>query len=199
MLPEGFAMKELERKIKETMPLEDLPGYLRHLADALERKNEMLPGALSELPIPLKKLVMEGKAKDGDWKLKIKLKGEPPPAPQAEAVADKQPAEAGEPSADPPDIKYKTLKKRMKTSFKSIGEAIADRRFPEPATLDTFLSDSELMVGFAGARYGDVHYPEYREACRRLAEAFASKNWDAFQAGYTHLDRLKKDCHKAFK
>ena len=192
-------MKDSERKIKETMPLEALPEYLRHLADALEMKKDHLPKALSELPMPLSKMVMEGKVTDGAWKLKLKIKGAPAPAPQDDAMTEFEPTKARETASGQPEVKYKTLKKKMKASFKAIGEAIDDRRFPDTDSINSFLADSELMVGFAGAKYGDVCYPDYSEACYRLAEAFAAKNWEAFKAGYMHLDQLKQDCHNAYK
>ncbi len=54
-------------------------------------------------------------------------------------------------------------------------------------------------MALRGARYGEAHYPVFREACRRLAETYESKNRDAFSAGYTVLVQLRKDCHKACK
>ena len=98
-----------------------------------------------------------------------------------------------------PTSKYKPLKKRMKSSFKEIGESLAAQKLPEPDILDGFLADSERMMAFAGKKYGEADYPAYRQACRQFAEAYEARDWAAFKDGYTRLEQLKKDCHKAYK
>ncbi len=190
-------MKASERKFKQDVPFEEIPACLRRLADALEKKDNNLPPELSDLPEPIGRLELKGKAAGGGWTLKIKIKADPPAEPTApEAGAD-------EPSSGPapvkPPIKYKPLKKRMKSSFKEIGEALEQQKLPEPEILNGFLSDSERMMAFAGKKYGEPDYPAYREACRQLADAYEARNWTAFKDGYARLEQLKKDCHKAYK
>ena len=192
-------MKASERKIKQKMPFEDVPAYLRRLADAVERKTENLPSELVDLPDPIAKLEIRGKSRNGTWELKIKIKAESPPALAATETSPGGVTEAAAPSVAKPDVKYKSLKKRIKTTFRKIGESIAAHKLPEPEVIHTFMADSELMTSFAGAKYGEADYPAYQEACRRLAEAYQAQKWDAFKAGYAALNQLKKDCHSAYK
>jgi XXXCH domain-containing protein len=190
-------MKPSERKIKQVLPLEALPAYLRQLADALDRRTDGLPAELQDLPDPMTKLEIKGKVRDGAWELKAKIKAEAAPAPEQAAGVVAETAEA--PAAEKPQVKYKDLKKRMKSSFKDIAASLEAQRLPEPEILEAFLADSDRMTAFAGAKYGEPYYPAYREACRRLAAAYEAKSWEAFRSAYADLDQLKKDCHKAYK
>lgn len=192
-------MKATERKIKQSVPFEALGDYLRHLADAVENKTERLPSELIDLPEPIGKMEMKGKARDGHWELKIKIKARPAADPDRPMSAGRR---ATVESAGPlryPKIDYKTLKKRMQESFKDIGKRLAAQQLPEVQVLREFLADSERMVTFSGEKYGGSYYPAYREACRRLSEAHASGNLNDFKAAYAALDQMKKDCHKAYK
>ncbi len=191
------AMKASERKIKQGMPFEDIPAYLRRLADALEKKVDNLPTELTDLPEPIGKLELKGKAREGSWDVKIKIKAEPPPelAPdENDAIATVEDATEGK-----PQIKYKSLKKRMKASFKDIGDALEAQKLPEPVVLNAFLTESDIMMAFPGKKYGAPDYPAYRDACRQLADAYEDRNYAAFKDIYARLAQMKKDCHKAYK
>lgn len=191
-------MKPSERKIKRTMTFEEVPAFLRRLADAMENKTDHLPEEWCDLPEPLAKLAVKGKPRGDGWEMKVRLKAEgPPAAPAADA-----PGTAGEQVTAPgtePGIKYKDLKKRMKSSFKAIAEAIENQRLPDADTLKTFLADSEHMTAFPGSKYGEEYYPAYREACRKLARACEARDLEAVRQGYALLDQLKKDCHRLYK
>ncbi len=190
-------MKTSERKIKQGMPFEDIPAYLRLVADALEKKGDNLPTELADLPDPIDKLELKGKAREENWELKIKFKAERPsevPQEPEDASPTTEIAASGKPR-----IKYKSNKKRMKTSFKDIGESLTAQKLPEPEVLNAFLAESDLMTAFPGEKFGEAHYPDYRQACRQLSEAYETRNWAAFKDCYERLNQLKKDCHKAYK
>jgi XXXCH domain-containing protein len=192
-------MKSLEKKIKKSVPFGQLAGYLRHLADAIENKTDQLPAELIDLPEPIDKLEIKSKSRNGRWELKIKIKAESSVElqPSNDTVDDGRQTTTA--AAAKPEAGYKKLKKRMKNSFKAIGENLAVQNFPQPEVLNGFLADSEQMMSFTGAKYGEEYYPAYRKGCRRLAEAYESKNPDAFNAAYAALDQMKKDCHKIYK
>lgn len=195
-------MKDAERKIKQGLPFAEVPVYLRKLADALELKTADLPEELTDLPAPVGKLEIKAKARENAWELKIKIKAAPDHDGEAGVPVGENlpPADAtAATAADQPPIKYKALKKRMKSTFKDIGESLEMQKLPEPGILNSFLADSDLMTAFAGEKYGERYYPEYTAACRQLAAAFEAKRWDAFKSAYAELDRMKKDCHKEFK
>ncbi len=190
-------MKGSERKFKQDMTFEEIPACLRRLADALEKKDNNLPPELADLPEPIGKLELKGKAGDSGWTLKIKIKADSLAEPPTHRAGEVEPPPGEAPVK--PTNKYKPLKKRMKSSFKEIGESLAAQKLPEPEILNGFLADSELMMAFAGKKYGEADYPAYRQACRQFAEAYEARDWAAFKDGYTRLEQLKKDCHKAYK
>ena len=190
-------MKALECKIRQAMAFEKVPGYLRRLADAIERKTNDLPSELTNLPEPINKLSIKGKARANGWELKIKIKAEPLEvlAPdEADTDATEDDAAGGQ-----QQMNYKSLKKRMKTAFKDIGDSLAEKKLPEPAILNAFLTQSDIMTAFPGQKYGEPDYPAYREACRQLADAYEAQNYAAFKDVYDRLAQMKKDCHKAYK
>ena len=192
-------VKDSERKIKQFLPPAAVAEYLRHLADALDGKTARLPSELRTLPEPIAKMEVKGKAREGRWELKIKIKAEFSAGPEKPELTEKRaPSQA---AAGPGETKndYKKLKKRMKATFKAIEESLAAQRLPEPQVLRDFLTDSDQMMRFSGEHFGEAFYPAYRAGCRRLSEAYASEILDDFKAAYAELDRLKKDCHKAFK
>lgn len=190
-------MKAPECKIKKQLPSEELPTYLRSLADALENKNDHLPEELTDLPAPVAKIEIKGKGRSDAWELKLKIKGEPLVEPEPEKPADD--AEIGDGAATAPKVKYKPLKKKMKSAFKEIGEALEANKLPEPETVNTFLADSDRMLTFRGQKYGEPHYLTYKSACRQLDDAYAAKNWEWFKSAYAALNQLMHDCHKEYK
>jgi XXXCH domain-containing protein len=191
-------MPPSERKIKQDLLFKDVPAFLRHLADAVEGKTDNLPAPLANLPMPITKLAVKGKARNNAWEIKIKVAAEPRTGP-----APKNPRTSGgaeTPStAYQPGIDYKQLKQALKASFKSIGISLASQKLPEPEVVGAFLTHSERMMTFTGRAYGEPHFPIYRKICQRLAEAYAVENLVAFQAAYVDLKQLKSDCHNAYK
>jgi XXXCH domain-containing protein len=190
-------MKPSERKIKQTVALEGLPAFLRRLADALEKKTDP-PAGWSGLAESFNKLTVKGKRRENVWEMKVKLKAGPSSATLPEDPREAQAAGAAS-AADQPAPPYTDLKKRMKSAYKTIAAAVADRRLPETDTLKAFLADAERMTAFRGSSYGEACYPAFRDACRALSRAFEHRDPQAFAAGYAAVERLKRDCHKTFK
>ena len=188
-------MKTSEHKIKHRLLFEELPAYLRQLAVALENKSDNLPEELKNLPEPMAKFEIKGRARDEAWELKIKFKAEStlePVKPAEEAAA-----EAVAPTKA--KLKYKPLKNKMKSTFKKMGESLEALKLPEPEIVKAFLADSDRMLSFTGKKYGEAHYPAYREACRQLAKAYEAKSLMGFKSAYANLDQLMEDCHKEYK
>ncbi|HHP7233736.1 MAG TPA: GAK system XXXCH domain-containing protein [Desulfobacterales bacterium] len=192
-------MKASERKIKQFMPPAAVAQYLRHLADALDGKTARLPSELRTLPEPIAKMEVKGKARKGRWELKIKIKAESSAGLEKSDLTGKRVPSQAAAGTDESKNEYKKLKKRIKSAFTAIEESLAAQQLPEPQVLREFLTDSDQMMRFSGERFGEACYPAYRAGCRRLSEAYASEILDDFKAAYAELDRLKKDCHKAFK
>ena len=192
-------MKNSERKIKKNISSGELTTQLRHLADALDGRSDELPSEWSDLPFPIAKLEVKGRAHGENWALKIKIKAEstsdPEPLPAENATAAYVTAQpAGKNNLD-----YKQLKRKMKVAFKEIEASLAANKQPAQEALEAFLSASELMMTYAGPAYGEAHYPAYRRACQALRAAYEIPDMEALKAAYATLAQLKKDCHQACK
>ena len=183
-----------EWKIKRMVPLSQVPAFLRSIADALEgRANDQWP-RLTDLPMPITKLEIKGKAGRETWKIKVRVETEarvetPPVSMTAESSSA-----AGRPASD-----YKRVKKQLKTAFDGIREAITAHHQPTPEVVMTFRTSAEKMMTFTGTAYGEPHYAVFRKACQRLVEAYEAGNWEMLRASYFALVQLKRDCHKAYK
>jgi XXXCH domain-containing protein len=192
-------MKDREIKIERVLPSESVPGYLRHLADALEKKTANLPAELANLSGTVTRLKLKGQRREGVWEFKLKVRTLTTETADPREGLRPERTENNGASNVKPDIPYTELKKGMKTAFKAIGASLGARQLPDADVLNGFLADAEMMMTYAGARYGQSHYPDFREACRRLSEAYATQDIDAVRSSYTALSRLKNACHKAFK
>jgi XXXCH domain-containing protein len=192
-------MKDFERKIKMNIPFAEVPTHLRHLADAVEGQTGGLPSEWADLPDPIAKLEVKGRARGGTWDFKIKIKAEPIASPGSQQTAMPETAHATPSLASGRNIDYTQVKKRMKAAFKSIGESLAVQKLPEKALLEAFMTASNQMMTFTGAAYGEAHYPDFRKACRALRASYETPDLEAFKTAYAALAQLKKDCHKACK
>lgn len=190
-------MKTSEHKIKHRLPFEELPAYLRQLAVALENKADNLPEELKNLPEPIAKFEIKGRAREDAWELKIKIRAETAPELESVKSADDVAAETTAPTRA--KVKYKQLKKKMKSDFKTMGESLEALKLPEPEIMRAFLAESDRMLSFTGKKYGESHYPTYREACRQLAKAYEARSVVGFNSAYDHLNQLMQDCHKEYK
>ncbi|MHC1713521.1 MAG: GAK system XXXCH domain-containing protein [Solidesulfovibrio sp.] len=98
--------------------------------------------------------------------------------------------ETMEPAGKP---RYKSLKKRMKHSFKGLVVALRAGQSPEAADLASFIADSRLMTSYPGK--GDAFYPAYDAEVDRLELAAAAGDIAAMTDSVAALDRMKKECH----
>jgi XXXCH domain-containing protein len=115
------------------------------------------------------------------------------PTPAGLDADDAVRADAAESVVPGGKIRYKSLKKRMKQSFRALVAALRDRQAPDPAVLAAFVADSRLMVTYSGK--GDAFYPAYDAEVDRLEAAAAAADLDAMTASVAALDRMKKECH----
>lgn len=174
------------RKTSFSITRQELPAVLRRIADALERDgaadapvggetggetDPLLAAGLGEF----RKFKLNAKHAFGHMEVVLKVKTPDAPAFAAAAAgaaatvagtgdarAPRHPHLAGRPS-------YKSLKKRMRSSFKALRQAVQAGTMPHPEAAASFLADSLLMVEYPG--YGDEHYDAYRTATEALRAA----------------------------
>lgn len=183
-------MKGSEQKVKRQLETTQAAAVFRTIADVLEGNASPNPDDIAGLFEDFNKASLKLKRKGANITFKIKVESALAISPQA---ADGLASETESPGKS----KYKSLKKRMKSTFGSIRDSIREDRMPDPGVVKSFLEDSELMVGFPG--YGDEYYGEYTKACRQFSEAYNGKNRTGLKTAYETLRQMKSDCHDRYK
>lgn len=171
-----------------------LAEFFRALADRLSAADAEAAVAAAETPSApdpgdFKKLEISVRQKFDGFSLKWKSKEGEGRAPGRKA-GDDTPEEEGE-------VRYKSLKKRMKGDFKAITESLAADLLPDEKAVAAFLEDSRLMTTFPDK--GAECYGEYEQACLEFSRAFGAGDLPACKAAGAVLARLKKDCHGRHK
>lgn len=109
------------------------------------------------------------------------------------AVASPEGGEADNAAAGTSLPKYKSLKKHMKQTFKSIGQALSAGQLPPVLEARSFIADSRLMVEYQGK--GDGFYDAYRDGSLAFEAALAAEDLDGLRAAYDALAQIKRECH----
>jgi len=178
------------RKIELNMDRAGLSGWLMDLATGFD-KGEFL---LEEAPIALerfKSLKLSFK-QNADGTLGVKLSVKYPKSTCADGTTPNDVEEQDDASGMSLP-KYKSLKKHMKQTFKSIGLALSAGQLPPDLEARSFVADSRLMLEYQGK--GDEFYDAYREGTLGFEAALAAADLDALRAAYQSLAQIKRDCH----
>lgn len=171
-------------KIDRFLKKEEVPDFLRELAEAMENGEGDL-GCASEF----RKIKVRVKDEYGQVSLRVKIKSADECAPGFE--------EDAEGSAKSSRPRYKDLKDRMGDSFKVIFKMIHQGKVPPRAAVEEFLEDSRLMVTYTG--YGDPYYDVYIEACDVFARAYESGDIVELNKAVDVLVHQKGHCHAKYK
>ncbi len=185
-------MSSSDKKIEIIVRSEELKGLLKSLATSL--RHSIAPDALRAFACDIEqaqKLEMVVKQQGGMAELKLKVKGLPTPA-EAQELAEARAANGG-----PGGESYKSIKKRMKTSFKFLGHNIAAQVLPPAEIVQGFLADSKAMCEHPDRGGGD--YSRHAELMAQFEAAFAQGDRVALQALYAELNATKKACHGQHK
>ena len=172
-------------KIDRFLAKDELPGFFRQLADALEKGGE---GELA-CAEDFRKLKISVRDQFGQVSLRAKIKPLASCQPAFDA-ADDTPSGSGRP-------KYKDLKERMGDSFRVIFKMIHQGRMPPKDAVESFLADSELMVTYPG--FCDPYYDIYTKACADFADAYASGDMQRLNETVDVLVHQKGHCHAEYK
>ncbi len=180
-------MKGEDGKFEAVMTVPEAADWFRQLADRMAGRPVDRPGTgLDDLdPAAVKKLKISLEPRENGYLLRMKAKGGP-------GRRSKRPSPE---SPGRPD--YKALKKRMKGSFKRIGEALAEGRLPDRDTMESFAGDSALMITYPDN--GDEFYDRYKTACARFLAAFEAGDPAGSLTRYNQIKAIKSDCHDRYK
>ena len=126
----------------------------------------------------------------------------PRPSDARQGVSSSQPASGGHDAPGDGEAqgaagsdfpRYTSLKKHMKQTFKSIGQAVSAGQLPPPLEARSFIADSRLMVEYQGK--GDGYYEAYRNLTDNFEAALNEGNLDRLRAAYQALAQIKRECH----
>jgi len=172
-------------KIEKYLNENEVPNFLRELADAMENGGNAEYACAEDF----KKFKITAKNAFGKVAIRAKFRAEGECAPSPEILED---AETGEPVKPA----YKTLKKRMRSSFKMITSMVHGGELPPKVAMDSFLNDSALMVTYPG--YGDEYYEEYTQACEQLKAAYEDEDLPGLKEMIIELAKQKGRCHAKY-
>jgi XXXCH domain-containing protein len=133
----------------------------------------------------LKKLKISIKKKFGQPYVKCRVKYEG----KADILMDRTAAPV--PDTGKPD--YGALKKRMKKTFKIIGDRLKNGSIPSNMEMEVFCENAERMTTYPG--YGDTMYPAFIELIGEFREAFHHVDIQKCQAKFAEIEAMKKACH----
>jgi XXXCH domain-containing protein len=181
-------------KIERMMSAEELPDFLRKMASAIENGATDENAYLASIE-GFEKLKMGIRNENGQTVIKIKAKpSKIPVAPVRETAAAEQAATQTEPAA----LKFTSLKKRMKKSFKIIFKALHTGDLPPKEVVQEFIADSHLMVSYTDQGYGDEFYDEYIAGCDAFQKAFDEGDVEKAHAACDELNHIKTQCHAKY-
>lgn len=178
----------MEHKINKTLSREELGHYLHTLANAVQRSEKADDPELTLLQTNFDKLELKCKREAGGITIKLKFKTDARRVP---------PQEGYRKTFSDPSGTYKTLKKRMQTTFKRLGAIIAANRIPDDPLIHRFQTEVLEMIRYPDR--GEPHYNAFESACQRLVETCQSNRMDAARQAFEDLSRMKKDCHARYK
>jgi len=173
-----------DKKIEIILESDEAARLLKILADGL--KNSVLPGALNGFATHIEsctKLEFSLKRQGGLAEVKLKVKG----------LSGEKGKSTGKPRAE----SYKTIKKRMKTSFKFLQHSLGNFLLPPAEIVEAFLQDSLSMCSHPAR--GEHDYGPHLRLCNELKTAFDQKDRASMELILAELDAAKKTCHAAAK
>jgi len=94
-------------------------------------------------------------------------------------------------------LKYRPLKKQLKTSYVAIRKAIRANSLPDQTVINEFMELSQLITAYPG--FGDENYQPFLQACQALAAAFNKDDLDLFSQCFQEIEGRKKSCHEMYK
>lgn len=178
-------MSSKEIKIVKQLAAEGAGSFIKSIADILGDNPEGDPSFYGVDLQDYRKIKMDLKREGDQFTLKIKIKYSAP-----------IPGSSEEDTGTP--MKYKELKKQMKSTFKALKDSIAVGKMPGRDVVDTFMEQAEMMVSFTGRGYGDEYYEEFKKLCHDFKQISNSGDLVALIAAFNAIDARKALCHEKY-
>jgi len=173
-----------DRKMEIILQGAEVHALLRSLAEVF--RNPVLPEAMKAFGPHLEtcdKFELSLKQMGGMAEFKVKAKGLPAPGGEEPAVTR--------------PVSYKTLKKRLKTSYKYLVHSLDNLLLPPAEVMEAFLRDSLAMCEHPDR--GPHDYGAHLRLCNELKTAYDKKDRAGMVAAMAQIEAAKKTCHAAAK
>ncbi|KAF0233747.1 MAG: hypothetical protein FD177_1388 [Desulfovibrionaceae bacterium] len=173
-----------DKKIEIILESNEATRLLKALAAGF--RHAVLPDALNGFASHIEhcaKLEFSLKQQGGLAEMKLKVKG----------IAGQEERSEGKPRVE----SYKTIKKRMKTTYKFLQHSLGNLMLPPAEVVEFFLQDSLAMCSHPSR--GEWDYGPHLKLCNELKTAFDQKDRGALEMILGELEAAKKTCHAAAK
>jgi len=180
----------IEKKFKITGSSTRVAKFLKQLAVQIDGTITENTDELGYRVDNFMSIALKIKRHRNGYSVKLKVKSE-----RSEVSdSDKKPLTIVNSLLPEDEIYFKRLKKRMKSSFKSINKDIMVGNLPNRAIVESFVEDTDRMGRFPD-KCGDP-YLEFKKACDGLLDAVDNVDFDALRDRYAELKKLRNDCHR---
>lgn len=176
-------MSQKQERVVQGLSAAEAATQLRELADRLESGDLTLNQESVTLE-QIKRIKISLSPGEGGITLEEKWKA-------------RKPTKHDEPEASSDEPSWKSLKKRMRRSFKAMRILISERQSPPPALVERFAADVDRMNELASS--DDPAYSEFRAAVTRLAEAVERGAFPETEAALQQLHELERSCHARYE
>ncbi|MBU0481300.1 MAG: GAK system XXXCH domain-containing protein [Proteobacteria bacterium] len=177
-------MGSREMIFEKLLDLEEVGKLLHKLADTIEGKPDI---DISSYDIDLedfKKIKIQLKKSGPQLQVKVKIKS------RETLVGDNEDVVA--------PVKYKTIKKQMKTTFSAMKSSIENNEIPHRYTVERFLDQAKTMISFTNQGYGDEYYEEFMKLCCELKNNHDTGNLELFVTTLHAIESRKTLCHDKY-
>jgi XXXCH domain-containing protein len=93
---------------------------------------------------------------------------------------------------------FKTIKKRLSRSFKTLNQTAGENKIPSPADLENFINDSRLFAELAEPEWQE-EMQEYMDHLNNLRRAVEQNNLESVVHELQDLKNRMKSCHREYK
>ncbi len=189
MVRENMSTKKV--KIEKTLEAKQIAAFLRLMAAEIEGGGEdSLNGLGVDLHSFNKLKLALIKKEGGDLVLTLKVK-------QGRQLTRQDKEENAMPFKDIAEMKYRPLKKTLKSGYAAIRKEIEGGGLPSEAEIKDFMALTRTMVSYPG--FGDDSYADFSAACQELDLAFKKRDFPAFRISFQKIGALRKSCHGRYK
>ena len=179
-----------KKKLKNYYTSNQLAEFLRNIATQLDGTSIEDSDDQIHYFDDFTSISLKIKRQPSGYSVKVKVKTE------SLDLIDSAEVESNSDKDDVPttEVSFKHLKKRMKSSFKSINKDLLAGRIPNREVVESFVADTDDMGRFP-EKCGDP-YPGFKMICDRLLEAVDKSDLVSLRNCYAELKRLRDECHR---